>query len=59
MLVKNIVLNEIISSLCPIEMNVDIGDGNKKIWGLMLGAKRKIFGEKVNFAYSMLQVGFN
>ena len=59
MLIKNIVLNEIISSLCPIEMNVDIGDGNKKIWGLMLGAKRKIYGEKVNFAYSMLQVGFN
>ena len=25
----------------------------------MLGAKRKIFGEKVNYAYSMLQIGFN
>ena len=59
MLIKNIVLNETISSISPIEMNVDIGDGNKKVWGLMLGAKRKIFGEKVNFAYSMLQVGFN
>ena len=57
-LIKKIILNEIISSLCPIEMNVNYGDENN-IWGLMLGAKRKIFGEKVNFAYSMLQIGFN
>ena len=58
-LIKKIILNEIISSLCPIEMKVDLGGENKTIWGLMLGAKRKIFGEKVNYAYSMLQIGFN
>ena len=58
-LIKKIMLNEIISSLCPIEMKVDLGGENKTIWGLMLGAKRKIFGEKVNYAYSMLQIGFN
>ena len=58
-LIKKIILNEIISSLCPIEMEVYLGEENKKIWGLMLGAKRKIFGEKVNYAYSLLQIGFN
>ena len=58
-LIKKIILNEIISSVCPIEMNVDLGYTNKKVWGLMLGAKRKVYGEKVNYAYSMLQVGFN
>ena len=58
-LIKKIILNEIISSLCPIEMEVDVGNESKKIWGLMLGAKRQIFGENVNYAYSMLQIGFN
>ena len=58
-LIKKIILNEIISSVCPIEMNVDLGYTNKKVWGVMLGAKRKVYGEKVNFAYSMLQIGFN
>ena len=58
-ILNKIMVNEIISSLCPIEMNIKIGDENKKIWGLMLGAKRKIFGEKVNYAYSMIQIGFN
>ena len=58
-LIQKIILNEIISSLCPIEMNVIINDKNEKVWGLMLGAKRRIFGEKVNYAYSMLQIGFN
>ena len=60
-LIKKIVLNEIISSICPIQMEVNFGDknGNKKIFGILLGAKRKIYGEKVNYAYSMLQLGFN
>ena len=58
-LLNKIEINEIISSLCPIEMNIKIGNENKKIWGLMLGAKRKVFGEKVNYAYSMIQIGFN
>ena len=58
-ILNKIIIDEIISSLCPIEMNIKIGDENKKIWGLMLGAKRKIFGEKVNYAYSMIQIGFN
>ena len=42
-------------------MEVNFGDknGNKKIFGILLGAKRKIYGEKVNYAYSMLQLGFN
>ena len=40
-------------------MEINIENKNKKIFGLLLGAKRKIFGEKVNYAYSMLQIGFN
>ena len=58
-LIQKIILNEIISSLCPIEMEINIENKNKKIFGLLLGTKRKIFGEKVNYAYSMLQIGFN
>ena len=58
-LIKKIILNEIISSICPIEMKADLGIGDRPVFGILLGAKRKIFGEKVNYAYSMLQVGFN
>ena len=58
-LIKKIILNEIISSICPIEMEVDLGLNTTQVWGVMLGAKRKIYHEKVNFAYSMLQIGFN
>ena len=58
-LIKKIILNEIISSVCPIEMEVDLGLNKTKIWGVMLGAKRKVYHEKVNYAYSMLQIGFN
>ena len=58
-LIKKIILNEIISSICPIEMKVNINGKDKNIFGILMGAKRKIFGENVNFAYSMLQLGFN
>ena len=59
-LLKKIELNEIISGLCPMEMTLSTGDGKtKKIFGLICGAKRRIYGEKVNFAYSLLQMGFN
>ena len=41
-------------------INLDIGNGKtKKIFGLLCGAKRQIYGEKVNYAYSLLQLGFN
>ena len=59
-LIKKIELNEIISSLCPMELMLDTGDGKtKKVFGLLCGAKRNVYGEKVNFAYSFLQIGFN
>jgi WD40 repeat protein len=58
-LIKKIVLNEIISGLCPIMMDSDVGGRNEKIWGVLCGAKRKIYGENVNYAYSLLQMGFN
>jgi hypothetical protein len=59
-LLKKIELDEIISSLCPMELMLDTGDGKiKKVFGLLCGAKRKIYGEKVNFAFSFLQIGFN
>jgi WD40 repeat protein len=58
-LIKKIVLNEIISGLCPIMMDADVGGKNEKIWGVLCGAKRKIYGENVNYAYSLLQIGFN
>ena len=59
-LLKKIELNEIISGLCPMEMTLSTGDGKtKKIFGLICGAKRQIYGENVNFAYSFLQMGFN
>ena len=59
-LIKKIELGEIISGLCPMGVMLDLGDGRtKKVFGLLCGAKRKIYGEKVNFAYSLLQLGFN
>ena len=58
-LIKKIVLNEIISGLCPIMMDSDIGGKTEKIFGVLCGAKRKIYGENVNYAYSLLQIGFN
>ena len=58
-LIKKIVLNEIISGLCPIMMDSDIGGRTEKICGVLCGAKRKIYGENVNYAYSLLQIGFN
>ena len=45
-----------------IEMNINLKhrkNSNKKIFGLLLGAKRKIYREKTNYAYSLLQIGFN
>jgi len=62
LLIKKIILNEIITSICPFEMNINLKhrkNSNKKIFGLLLGAKRKIYGEKTNYAYSLLQIGFN
>ena len=59
-LLQKIELDEIISSLCPMELMLDTGDSKtKKVFGLLCGAKRKIYGEKVNFAFSFLQIGFN
>ena len=59
-LIQKIELNEIISGLSPMIINLDIGKGKtKKIFGLLCGAKRQIYGEKVNYAYSLLQLGFN
>ena len=59
-LIQKIELGEIISGLCPMIIHLDIGNGkNEKIFGLLCGAKRKVYGEKVNFAYSLLQLGFN
>ena len=40
-------------------MEVDLCLNTTKIFGVMLGAKRKVYHEKVNYAYSMLQIGFN
>jgi hypothetical protein len=58
-LIKTIVLDQTISGLCPIMMNTDVGGRNEKIFGVLCGAKRRIFGENVNYAYSLLQLGFN
>ena len=59
-LIQKIELGVIISGLCPMIIHLDIGNGkNEKIFGLLCGAKRKVYGEKVNFAYSLLQLGFN
>ena len=59
-LIQKIELGEIISGLSPMIMDVDIGNGKTtKIFGLLCGAKRKIYGENVNYAYSLLQLGFN
>ena len=59
-LIKKIVLNEIISGLCPIMVHLNGGKSkNEKIFGLLCGAKRKIYNQKVNYAYSLLQLGFN
>ena len=59
-LIKKIELNQIISALCPIIMHIDSSDSkDKKIFGLLCGAKRKIYGENVNYAYDLLQLGFN
>ena len=59
-LIKKIELKEIISGLSPMIIHLDIGNGKiRNIFGLLCGAKRKVYGEKVNFAYSLLQLGFN
>ena len=59
-LIKKIDIKEEITGFCPLEMALYIGDGKtKKIFGLLCGAKRRIFGENVNFAFSLLQIGFN
>ena len=59
-LIKKIELNEIISSLCPIMVNISIGENqNEKVFGLLCGAKRRIYNNRVNYAYSLFQLGFN
>ena len=59
-LIKKIDIKEEITGLCPMEMTLYIGDDKtKNIFGLLCGAKRKIYGENVNFAFSLLQIGFN
>ena len=59
-LIKKIELGEIISGLCPMITHLDMGNGKiETVFGLICGAKRKIYGENVNYAYSLLQLGFN
>jgi hypothetical protein len=59
-LIKKIELGEIISGLCPMITHLDMGNGKiETVFGLICGAKRKIYGENVNYAYSLLQMGFN
>ena len=59
-LIQKIELGEIISGLSPMVIHLDTGNGRiENIFGLLCGAKRKVYGEKVNYAYSLLQLGFN
>ena len=59
-LIKKIELNEIITGLCPIMINLNNGKGKKRqVFGLLCGGKRKLYREEVNYAYSLIQIGFN
>ena len=59
-LIKRILLYETITALCPMMFNYDIGNGKKeKIFGLLCGEKEKIFAQKINYTYNLVQIGFN
>ena len=59
-LIQKVVLGTIISSLCPMVMNLDLDDGKKeKIFGLLCGEKQKVFGKETNYSYNLLQIVFN
>ena len=60
-LIKKISLfDTIITGLCPMMFNYDLGNGKKeKIFGLLCGEKEKIYRQHINYTYNLVQIGFN
>ena len=59
-LIQKILIFNPITGLCPMMFNYDIGNGKKeKFFGLLCGEKEKISGQRVNYTYNLVQIGFN
>jgi hypothetical protein len=57
-LLKFIQLNEEVSSICPFFTNIYDEKKNKiDNFSLICGIKKRVFGQKVNFYYNLLQIG--
>ena len=60
-LIKNIVFEDIISSLCPLNINskTEKTKDDKEIFTLLVGTKKRVIGRKVNYIYNIIHIGFN
>ena len=60
-LIKNIVFEDIISSLCPLNIisKTEKTKDDKEIFTLLVGTKKRVIGRKVNYIYNIIHIGFN
>ena len=60
-LIKNIVFEDIISSLCPLNIisKTEKTKDDKEIFALLVGTKKRVIGRKVNYIYNIIHIGFN
>ena len=59
-LIQIITLNEVITGLCPMMANLDVGNGKKeKIFTLLCGEKEQLYNQKINYMYNLTQIAFN
>ena len=54
-LIKTIKTNQIITSICPFISHYQ----NKEIFSILCGAKERIYNEKINYRYNLLQIYIN
>ena len=62
-LMKNIIINEIVTSLCPLMIHLINKKSNPENipekFSLLCGVKKRVYGQKVNYYYNIIQYGFN
>ena len=60
---KNIIINEIVTSLCPLMIHLIGKKSNPENipekFSLLCGVKKRVYGQKVNYYYNIIQYGFN
>jgi len=60
-LIQKIALNDIVSSLCPLNIfkYTKKGRDEKEIFTLLIGTKKKVFSKEYNYIYNIKHIGFN